>query len=88
MRYLGPGAMLRSRRRLLWVCSMDPIMISVRGLGMRLESGGRPVNVLTEVSLEVPARQFVARLRPELHQVCALHGPRIEHFLFSSVKKP
>jgi len=35
-------------------------MISVRGLGMRLESGGRPVDVLTEVSLEVPARQFVA----------------------------
>ena len=35
-------------------------MISVSGLGMRLESGGRPVNVLTEISLEVPARQFVA----------------------------
>ena len=35
-------------------------MISVHGLGMRLESGGRPVDVLTDVSLEVPARQFVA----------------------------
>src|ERR1700682_3145774 len=46
------------------VCSMDHIMISVRGLGMRLESGGRPVDVLTEVSLEVPARQFVAVAGP------------------------
>src|SRR6266545_4005233 len=43
---------------------MDRVMISVRGLGMRLESGGRPVNVLTEVSLEVPARQFVAVAGP------------------------
>jgi len=39
---------------------MDRIMIRIRGLGMRLESGGRPVDVLTDVSLEVPARQFVA----------------------------
>src|ERR1700730_16718559 len=46
------------------VCSMDHVMISVRGLGMRLESGGRPVNVLTEISLEVPARQFVAVAGP------------------------
>jgi len=43
---------------------MDCVMISVRGLGMRLESGGRPVDVLTEVSLEVPARQFVAVAGP------------------------
>jgi putative ABC transport system ATP-binding protein len=43
---------------------MDRVMISVRGLGMRLESGGRPVDVLTEVSLEVPARQFVAVAGP------------------------
>jgi putative ABC transport system ATP-binding protein len=39
---------------------MDCIMISVRSLGMRLESGGRPVDVLTDVTLEIPARQFVA----------------------------
>ena len=39
-------------------------MISVRGLGMRLESGGRPVDVLTDVSLEIPARQFVAVAGP------------------------
>src|SRR5436309_15175838 len=43
---------------------MDRVMISVSGLGMRLESGGRPVNVLTEISLEVPARQFVAVAGP------------------------
>ena len=35
-------------------------MISVRGLGMRLGGGERPVQVLSDVSLEVPARQFVA----------------------------
>jgi putative ABC transport system ATP-binding protein len=39
---------------------MDRIMISICGLGMRLESGGRPVDVLTDVSLDIPARQFVA----------------------------
>ena len=49
---------------ILCVCSMDRVMISVRGLGMRLESGGRSVDVLTEVSLEVPARQFVAVAGP------------------------
>src|SRR6266496_4219629 len=43
---------------------MDRVMISVRDVGMRLESGGRPVDVLTEVSLEVPARQFVAITGP------------------------
>jgi len=35
-------------------------MISVRGLSMRLASGGRGVDVLTDVSLEVPAGQFLA----------------------------
>jgi len=39
-------------------------MISVRSLGMRLESGGRPVDVLTDVSLEIPARQFAAIAGP------------------------
>jgi putative ABC transport system ATP-binding protein len=39
---------------------MAVIMITVRGLSMRLESGGRPVDVLTDITLEVPARQFVA----------------------------
>ncbi len=35
-------------------------MIEVRGLSMRLVSGGRPVDVLDGVSLSIPARQFVA----------------------------
>jgi putative ABC transport system ATP-binding protein len=43
---------------------MDRVMISVRGRGIRLVIGGRPVDVLTEVSLGVPARQFVAVAGP------------------------
>jgi putative ABC transport system ATP-binding protein len=43
---------------------MDGTMISVRGLSMRLVSGGRAVDVLSDVSLEVPARQFVAIAGP------------------------
>jgi len=39
---------------------MDGTMISVRGLSMRLASGGRGVDVLTDVSLDVPAGQFLA----------------------------
>ena len=39
-------------------------MISVRGLGMRLVSGGHAVDVLSEVSLEVPAGQFLAIAGP------------------------
>jgi putative ABC transport system ATP-binding protein len=43
---------------------MDLTMISVRGLSMRLVSGGRGVDVLTDVSLEVPAGQFLAIAGP------------------------
>jgi putative ABC transport system ATP-binding protein len=43
---------------------MDVIMISVRGLTMRLASGGRVVDVLTDVTLEVPPRQFLAVAGP------------------------
>src|SRR5206468_3835914 len=39
-------------------------MITVRGLSMRLDSGGRPVDVLTDITLEVAARQFVAIAGP------------------------
>jgi putative ABC transport system ATP-binding protein len=39
---------------------MNAIMIRVRGLSMRLASGGRGVDVLTDVSLDVPAGQFLA----------------------------
>jgi putative ABC transport system ATP-binding protein len=43
---------------------MDGTMISVRALSMRLSSGGREVNVLTAVSLDVPAGQFLAIAGP------------------------
>ena len=39
-------------------------MISVSGLSMRLASGGRVVTILTDVSLEVPAGQFLAIAGP------------------------
>jgi putative ABC transport system ATP-binding protein len=39
-------------------------MISIRDLSMRLVSGGRPVEVLTRVSLEVPAGEFLAVAGP------------------------
>ncbi|HXA95336.1 MAG TPA: ABC transporter ATP-binding protein [Candidatus Dormibacteraeota bacterium] len=39
-------------------------MIRVRGLGMRLASGGRAVDVLSDVTLEVPAGQFLAIAGP------------------------
>ena len=43
---------------------MNAIMIRVRGLSMRLASGGRGVDVLTDVSLDVPAGQFLAIAGP------------------------
>jgi putative ABC transport system ATP-binding protein len=43
---------------------MEGTMISVHGLSMRLASGGRAVDVLTDVSLEVPAGQFLAIAGP------------------------
>jgi len=39
-------------------------MISIAGLSMRLSSGGRPVNVLSDIALEVPPRQFLAIAGP------------------------
>ncbi|MBI2525427.1 MAG: ABC transporter ATP-binding protein [Candidatus Rokubacteria bacterium] len=39
-------------------------MIEIAGLFMRLSSGGRPLEVLSDISLEVPARQFVAIAGP------------------------
>lgn len=49
---------------MLALCSMDAIMISVRSLSMRLVSGGHAVDVLADVSLEVPAGQFLAIAGP------------------------
>jgi putative ABC transport system ATP-binding protein len=43
---------------------MDSTMIRVSSLSMRLASGGRVVDVLTDVSLEVPAGQFLAIAGP------------------------
>jgi putative ABC transport system ATP-binding protein len=43
---------------------MNVIMIRVRGLGMRLLSGGVAVDVLTEVNLDVPRGQFLAVAGP------------------------
>jgi putative ABC transport system ATP-binding protein len=43
---------------------MNVTMISVRDLAMRLTSGGRPVDVLADITLEVPARQFLAVAGP------------------------
>ena len=43
---------------------MNFVMISIAGLSMRLSSGGRPVNVLSDISLEVAARQFLAIAGP------------------------
>ncbi|MGH7274938.1 MAG: ABC transporter ATP-binding protein [Nitrospiria bacterium] len=39
-------------------------MIQVRNLSMRLVSGGRPVNILNDLSLEVPKGQFLAVVGP------------------------
>jgi putative ABC transport system ATP-binding protein len=43
---------------------MDRTMIRVAALSMRLASGGRVVDVLTDVSLAVPAGQFLAIAGP------------------------
>jgi putative ABC transport system ATP-binding protein len=43
---------------------MKGVMISVRALSMRLASGGRGVDVLADVSLDVPAGQFLAIAGP------------------------
>ena len=39
-------------------------MIEIAGVGMRFTSGDRAVDVLAEVTLEIPARQFVAIAGP------------------------
>jgi putative ABC transport system ATP-binding protein len=43
---------------------MDFAMISIRDLSMRLGSGGRHVDVLTNITLDVPAGQFLAVAGP------------------------
>jgi putative ABC transport system ATP-binding protein len=46
------------------MCTIESIMISIRGLSMRLQSGGAVVDVLADISLEVPAGQFLAVAGP------------------------
>src|SRR5690349_19949728 len=53
---------------------MDPEMIRVQSLSMRLASGGRAVDVLTDVSLELPPGHFVAIAGPSGSGKSTLHG--------------
>src|SRR5256885_10710644 len=39
-------------------------MIAIRNLSMRLVSGGREVSILDDISLDVPAKQFLAIIGP------------------------
>src|SRR5437867_12645911 len=39
-------------------------MIAIRNLSMRLVSGGREVSILDDISLDVPAKQFLAIVGP------------------------
>ncbi len=39
-------------------------MIAIRNLSMRLSSGGREVSILDDITLEVPAKQFLAIVGP------------------------
>jgi len=39
-------------------------MIAIRNLSMRLVSGGRDVSILDDISLDVPAKQFLAIIGP------------------------
>src|SRR5215831_9815891 len=82
-----------ARRSASPACSMDRVMISVRSLGMRLESGGRPVDVLTDVSLEIPARQFAAIAGPSgsgkstlLGLIAGLDRPTTGHIVVNDVE--
>src|SRR6266542_723412 len=43
---------------------MNLIMISIRGLSMRFTSGGAAVDVLADISLDVPPGQFLAVAGP------------------------
>jgi putative ABC transport system ATP-binding protein len=46
------------------MCSIEFTMISIRGLSMRLASGGAVVDVLADISLDVPPGQFLAVAGP------------------------
>src|SRR5262245_11104767 len=61
---IGTRSAARPRPARYPECSMKLAMISVREVSMRLASGGRPVDVLTCVSLDVPGGQFLAVAGP------------------------
>jgi putative ABC transport system ATP-binding protein len=46
------------------MAAMASPLVHVREVSMRLASGGRAVDVLTDISLDVPARQFLAIAGP------------------------
>src|SRR5207245_5618675 len=39
-------------------------MIAIRNLSMRLSSGGREVSILDDITLDIPAKQFLAIVGP------------------------
>ena len=72
---------------------MDFAMISIRDLSMRLTSGGRHVDVLTEVTLDVPAGQFLAVAGPSgsgkstlLGLIAGLDQPTAGHIRVAGVE--
>src|SRR6266849_6988546 len=72
---------------------MKPIMISIRGLSMRLTSGGVAVDVLADISLDVPPGQFLAVAGPSgsgkstlLGLVAGLDQPTAGHITVAGVE--
>src|SRR5207247_10776094 len=65
-----PTALRRAARRGRRFSVNDPCfciiggMIAIRILSMRLVSGGREVSILDDISLDVPAKRFLAIVRP------------------------
>jgi putative ABC transport system ATP-binding protein len=72
---------------------MDFAMISIRDLSMRLTSGGRHVDVLTDVTLDVPPGQFLAVAGPSgsgkstlLGLIAGLDQPTTGHIRVAGVE--
>ena len=72
---------------------MEFAMISIRDLSMRLTSGGRHVDVLTEVTLDVPPGQFLAVAGPSgsgkstlLGLIAGLDQPTAGHIRVAGVE--
>ncbi len=72
---------------------MNLVMISIRGLSMRLTSGGVAVDVLADISLDVPPGQFLAVAGPSgsgkstlLGLVAGLDQPTAGHITVAGVE--